>query len=233
MNSSNRDPAELEKFSTSAHQWWDPNGEFRALHDINPVRLDWINSCASLSGKHVVDVGCGGGILAESMSGLGALVTGIDLAEKALQMARLHLLDSHLDVDYRLISAEQLASESPENFDVVTCMEMLEHVPDPGSTVRACAQLAKPGGHVFFSTLNRHPKAYAMAILGAEYLMRLLPRGTHDYERFIKPSDLARMAREAGLDVMVFRGMGYRPLGKTYFLSDDTSVNYLMHCLKP
>ncbi len=224
---------ELEKFSANAHQWWDPSGEFKALHHINPIRLDWINSLAPLSGKRVVDVGCGGGILAESMSALGALVTGIDLAEKPLQMARLHLLDSHLEVDYQLTSAEQLASESPESFDAVTCMEMLEHVPDPDSIVRACAQLVMPGGHVFFSTLNRNPKAYAMAILGAEYLMRLLPRGTHDYERFIKPSDLARMARAAGLHVTVFRGMGYMPLGNTYFLSDDTSVNYLMHCRKP
>ncbi len=233
VNTSNRDTSELEKFSASAHQWWDPNGEFKTLHGINPIRLDWINSLAPLSGQRVADVGCGGGILSESMSRLGAQVTGIDLAEKLLLTARLHLLDSQLEVDYRLVSVEQLASESPESFHVVTCMEMLEHVPDPRSIVQACARLVKPGGHVFFSTLNRNPKAYAMAILGAEYLMRLLPRGTHDYERFIKPSDLARMARESGLDVTVFRGMGYSPLSKTYFLSDDTSVNYLMHCRKP
>lgn len=225
----NADPAELAKFSDLAHRWWDPNSEFKPLHDINPLRLDWIDRTCQLAGKHVVDVGCGGGILSESMATLGALVTGIDLSEKALGVARLHLLESGNVVDYRHISAEDLAAEVPASFDVVTCLEMLEHVPDPASTVRACAALVKPGGHVFFSTISRNPKAYLFAVIGAEYLLNLLPRGTHDYGKFIKPSELSRMARVAGLAVDEVVGMTYSPVTRRYALGTDTSVNYLLH----
>jgi 2-polyprenyl-6-hydroxyphenyl methylase/3-demethylubiquinone-9 3-methyltransferase len=232
-HSTNLDPAELAKFSALAHRWWDPQSEFKPLHDINPLRLEWIDRAIGLSGKRVVDVGCGGGILAEAMTRKGAQVTGIDLGEKPLNVARLHLLESGLQVDYQQISAEDLAARQPASFDAVTCMEMLEHVPDPASTIRACAQLAKPGGTVFFSTLNRNLKSYLMAIIGAEYVLKLLPKGTHDYARFIKPSELARMARDAGLDTAELRGMSYNPVTRSYSLGQDASVNYLVWCSKP
>ncbi len=229
----NVDAQELAKFSELAHRWWDTESEFRPLHQINPLRLDWIDERAALRGKAVLDVGCGGGILAESMARRGAQVTGIDLATKPLGVARLHALESGVDnVQYREIATEALAAESPAAFDVVTCMEMLEHVPDPASAVQACATLAKPGGWVFFSTLNRNPKAFAFAILGAEYVLRLLPRGTHEYARFIRPSELARWCREAGLSLQDTRGLQYNPLTRRYWLSDDTSVNYLVACRK-
>ena len=229
----NADPVELQKFGDLAHRWWDPESEFRPLHEINPLRLDWIDSIATLSGKTVLDVGCGGGILSEGMATRGATVTGIDLGEKALNVARLHLHESGLVVDYRLVSAEAMAEAHPGEFDVVTCLEMLEHVPDPQSIVTACARLVKPGGDVFFSTLNRNPKAYLLAIIGAEYLLRLLPRGTHDYARFIKPSELARQCRQAGLEFRSLTGMTYNPLTKHYALSRDTDVNYLLHATRP
>ena len=224
----NADPAELQKFSDLAHRWWDPESEFKPLHQINPLRLDWIDNTVGLSGKKVVDIGCGGGILAESMAARGAEVTGVDLSEKALGVARLHLYESGQTVSYRHISAEDIAQESPASFDVVTCMEMLEHVPDPASTIRACATLVKPGGKVFFSTLNRNLKAYLMAVVGAEYVLNLLPKGTHEYAKFIKPSELSRYVREAGLNVEELLGMGYNPLTKIYALGRDTDVNYLM-----
>src|SRR5688572_26660853 len=228
----NADPAELEKFGELAHRWWDPQGEFRPLHEINPLRLAWIEGLAPLAGKTVLDVGCGGGILAEAMARLGARVTGIDLAEKPLKVAQLHLAESGVAVDYQLTSAEVLAAARPAQFDVVTCMELLEHVPEPSSTVAACAKLAKPGGRVFFSTINRNPKAYLFAVLGAEYLLKLLPMGTHDYARFIKPSELAQAARAAGLRELEFKGMSYNPLARTYSLGEDCSVNYLLCCAK-
>ena len=228
----NADELELQKFSALAHRWWDPNSEFKPLHDINPLRLNYIDGLAHLAGKKVLDVGCGGGILSESMAARGAQVTGIDLGEKPLKVAKLHLLETGQKVEYRLVAAEALAEEQPGQFDVVTCMEMLEHVPDPASIVRACAQLTKPGGHVFFSTLNRNPKSYLFAIIGAEYLLNLLPRGTHDYAKFIKPSELARFARAAGLSVNEVIGMSYNPLAKTYSLGPDTSVNYLIAARK-
>ena len=225
----NVDQLELEKFSALAHRWWDPNSEFKPLHEINPLRLDYIDKAAGLAGKQVIDVGCGGGILAESMAARGAEVTGIDLAEKSLKVAQLHLLESGNKVDYRLIAAEEMARENPGHYDIVTCMEMLEHVPDPASIVRACAQLVKPGGHVFYSTINRNPKSYLFAVVGAEYLLNLLPRGTHDYAKFIKPSELARYCREAGLAVEAVVGMSYNPLSKIYSLGADTDVNYIIH----
>ncbi|THF65786.1 bifunctional 2-polyprenyl-6-hydroxyphenol methylase/3-demethylubiquinol 3-O-methyltransferase UbiG [Pseudothauera nasutitermitis] len=224
----NSDPAEVRKFSDLAHRWWDPTSEFRPLHEINPLRLDWIDGQTPLAGKTVLDVGCGGGILSEGMAARGASVTGIDLSEKALGVARLHLFESGLKVDYHLTSAEAFAAERPAQFDVVTCMEMLEHVPDPASTVVACARLVKPGGMVFFSTLNRNPKSYLFAIIGAEYVLNLLPRGTHDYAKFIKPSELARHTREAGLETRTLTGMSYNPFSKTYSLGRDTDVNYLL-----
>ena len=224
----NADPAELQKFSDLAHRWWDPESEFKLLHQINPLRLDWIDGAAQIAGKKVVDIGCGGGILAESMAARGAQVTGVDLSEKALGVARLHLYESGQTVDYRHISAEDIARECPGSFDVVTCMEMLEHVPDPASTIRACAALVKPGGHVFFSTLNRNLKSYLMAVVGAEYVLKMLPMGTHEYAKFIKPSELARYVREAGLDVEELIGMSYNPISKVYSLGRDTDVNYLM-----
>ena len=233
MNS-NADPAELARFSALAHRWWDPNSDFKPLHDINPLRLAWIERVVGgLAGRRVVDVGCGGGILAESMAVRGAQVTGIDLSQKALGVARLHQLESGVEVNYRLVSAETLAGEAPGSFDVVTCMELLEHVPDPASTVAACAALAKRGGRVVFSTLNRNPKSYLFAIIGAEYVLRLLPRGTHDWSRFLRPSELAAHARRAGLAVGEITGMTYNPLARSYRLEDDTSVNYLMACLRP
>jgi 2-polyprenyl-6-hydroxyphenyl methylase/3-demethylubiquinone-9 3-methyltransferase len=230
---SNADQAELDKFSQLAHRWWDPGSEFKPLHDINPLRLGWIDRLAGVSGKRVVDVGCGGGILAEAMARLGAEVTGIDLSEKAIKVAKLHLLESGLEVEYLLQSAESLAEERPQSYDLVTCMELLEHVPDPASTVAACARLAKPGGWVFLSTLNRNPKSYLFAIVGAEYILDLLPRGTHDWSRFIKPSELAAHARQAGLEPVQITGMTYNPLTKVYRLEQDTDVNYLMACRKP
>ena len=228
----NADPQELAKFSELAHRWWDPTSEFKPLHEINPLRLAWIDGIAGLKGKSVLDVGCGGGILAEAMAALGARVKGIDLSEKALKVAMLHLLESRLDVNYEEISAENLAQREPGQVDVLTCMEMLEHVPDPASTVSACAQLVKPGGHVFFSTLNRNPKSYLFAVIGAEYILRLLPRGTHDYAKFLKPSELARHCRAAGLTLKSVIGMSYNPLTKVYSLNNDASVNYLMHCTR-
>lgn len=228
----NADPAELQKFAALAHRWWDPNSEFKPLHDINPLRLNYINNIASLPGKTVLDVGCGGGILSESMSAIGATVTGIDLGEKALKVAELHRLESGANVNYRLVSVEQLAAEQPASFDVVTCMEMLEHVPDPEAVIRACAALVKPGGHVFFSTINRNPKAYLFAVIGAEYVLNILPKGTHEYEKFIKPSELAAWARHAGLNVSGMKGMSYNPLTRRYWLDGNVSVNYILHAVK-
>jgi len=229
----NVDPLEIEKFSELAHRWWDPRAEFRPLHDINPLRLDYIDRLASLHGKTVLDVGCGGGILAESMAARGAAVTGIDLAEKPLKVAQLHLLESGLQVDYRLVAPETLAQERPATFDITTCMEMLEHVPEPSVTVNACAALLKPGGHAFFSTINRNLKSYLFAILGAEYVLRLLPRGTHDYARFIKPSELAALIRAAGLQMTAIVGMTYNPFTRVYSLGGDADVNYILHATKP
>lgn len=226
----NVDAQELDKFAQLAHRWWDPNSEFKPLHDINPLRLDYVDQTAGLAGKKVLDVGCGGGILAESMAARGAQVTGIDLGEKALKVAKLHLLESGQKVDYRLIAVEELAKEQPHQYDIVTCMEMLEHVPNPASVVRACAELVKPGGHVFFSTLNRNPKSYLFAVIGAEYVLNLLPRGTHEYAKFIKPSELGGYCRAVGLGVAGITGMSYDPFGKTYSLGSDTSINYLIHC---
>lgn len=232
--STNADPAELQKFSELAHRWWDPESEFKPLHEINPLRLDWIDAKASIAGKKVLDVGCGGGILAESMAARGADVTGIDLSEKALGVARLHLLESGQQVRYELVSAEDLAARDPGSFDVVTCMEMLEHVPDPASVVSACARLAKPGGHVFFSTLNRNPKSYLFAIIGAEYVLRLLPRGTHEYGKFIKPSELTGAVRRSGLEVVEMTGLTYNPITQVYALHPtDVSVNYAIAVRKP
>jgi 2-polyprenyl-6-hydroxyphenyl methylase/3-demethylubiquinone-9 3-methyltransferase len=229
----NADPLELQKFSELAHRWWDPSSEFRPLHEINPLRLEWINSRAPLAGKTVLDIGCGGGILAESMARKGADVTGIDLSEKALKVADLHSLETGVQVRYELISAEAMAEREPGRYDVVTCMEMLEHVPDPAAIVHACATLVKRGGHVFFSTINRNPKSYLYAVLGAEYILRLLPKGTHDYAKFITPAELAQSIRNAGLDLEVLKGMGYNPLTKVYSLNQDTSVNYLMAASRP
>lgn len=225
----NADPAELAKFSELAHRWWDTESEFRPLHQINPLRLAWIDDIVPLAGKRVLDIGCGGGILADAMARKGAEVLGIDLAGKALKVAQLHALEAQTrGVSYREVSAETLAAEQPESFDVVTCMEMLEHVPDPSSVVRACATLVKPGGHVFFSTINRNAKAFVFAIVGAEYILNLLPRGTHEFAKFIKPSELAAYARAAGLDLEHTRGMEYNPLTRHYWLSANTSVNYML-----
>jgi 2-polyprenyl-6-hydroxyphenyl methylase/3-demethylubiquinone-9 3-methyltransferase len=229
---SNADPAELAKFGALAHRWWDPQGELRALHAINPLRLAWIERHLPLSGKTVLDVGCGGGILAEAMARAGARVTGIDLAERPLRVAELHLLESGLSVEYLCTSAEALAAERSQAFDAVSCMELLEHVPQPSSIVAACAKLARTGGHVFFATLHRNPKAYLFAVLGAEYLLGLLPRGTHDYARFIRPSELARWCRQAGLRVVEMKGVTYHPIARQYRLSEDCDVNYLLCCVK-
>ena len=225
---SNVDQSEIDKFSALAHRWWDPTSEFKPLHAINPLRLDWIESITSLAGKKVLDVGCGGGILAESLSKAGGIVTGIDLSNKALKVAELHQLESNTLVQYRSISAEDLAKQEPENYDVVTCMEMLEHVPDPSSVVQACATLCKPGGSIFFSTLNRNPKSYLFAIIGAEYILKLLPKGTHEYDKFIKPSELAGFTRQAGLELLEIKGMTYNPLTQIYRLGSDTDVNYMI-----
>ncbi len=230
---SNVDPQELAKFSELAHRWWDPESEFRPLHQINPLRLDWIDAQARLAGKAVLDVGCGGGILADAMARRGAQVLGIDLASKPLKVARLHAMEAQTpSIAYREVAAEALAEEMPGHFDVITCMEMLEHVPDPSAIVRACATLAKPGGWVFFSTINRNAKAFVFAIVGAEYVLGLLPKGTHEYARFIRPSELALWCRQADLSSSGMRGMEYNPLTRRYWLSGDTSVNYLLACRK-
>jgi len=231
----NADPQELARFSELAHRWWDTESEFKPLHQINPLRLDWIDGLAGLSGKLALDVGCGGGILAESIARRGATqVLGIDLAHKPLKVAQLHALEGGVaNLDYHEVAAEALAAERPAAFDVVTCMEMLEHVPDPASIVRACATLAKPGAWVFFSTINRNPKAFLYALIGAEHVLKLLPAGTHEYAKFIRPSELARWCRDAGLAALHARGMGYNPLTRRYSLNDDTAVNYLVACRKP
>lgn len=228
----NADPAELEKFGDLAHRWWDPNSEFKPLHEINPLRLDWIDQHVGLTGKRVLDVGCGGGLLSEGMATRGAIVTGIDLSEKPLGVAKLHLLESGQKVDYRKIAVEALADEMPGAFDAVTCLEMLEHVPNPSSVVSACASLVKPGGQVFFSTLNRNPKSYLLAVVGAEYVLQMLPKGTHDYAKFIKPSELARWNKQAGLEPEELIGMTYNPFSKQYSLGQDTSVNYLLRAIR-
>ncbi|SPJ16209.1 3-demethylubiquinone-9 3-methyltransferase and 2-octaprenyl-6-hydroxy phenol methylase [Burkholderiales bacterium] len=233
MNDPNVDPVELKKFSDLAHRWWDPNGAFRPLHQLNPVRMDWIERHVPLAGCCVLDVGCGGGILSEAMSARGAKVLGIDLAGKSLQVARLHALESGAEVEYRAISAEELAQEQPAQFDLVTCMEMLEHVPDPARTIESCARLVRPGGTVLFSTINRNPKSFLLAVVGAEYVLGLLPRGTHDYARFLRPSELARGARASGLEVGDLTGMRYNPLTQRFSLHRDTDVNYLVACRRP
>ncbi len=224
----NVDPAELNKFNELAHRWWDPNSEFKPLHDINPLRLEYIDSLIGLDGKRVLDVGCGGGILAEAMTSRGADVTGIDLGDKGLKVAQIHLLESGLSVEYRHVSAEELAQEQPGRYDIVTCMEMLEHVPDPAITVRACAELVRPGGWCVFATINRTAKAYLFAIIGAEYVLKLLPKGTHDYSKLIRPSELARDCRSAGLETQSTIGMSYNPVTKKYGLGNDISVNYIL-----
>jgi 2-polyprenyl-6-hydroxyphenyl methylase/3-demethylubiquinone-9 3-methyltransferase len=231
--STNVDPSEIQKFSELAHRWWDPNSEFKPLHEINPLRLEWINNLAPLAGKKVIDIGCGGGILAESMAQRKANVTGIDLSDKALKVADLHSLESGVQVRYEKIAAEDMATREPGQYDIVTCMEMLEHVPNPASVIRACTSLVKPGGKVFFSTINRNPKAYLFAIIGAEYLLQMLPKGTHDYEKFITPAELTQDIRNAGLIVDAMKGMSYNPLTKIYSLNQDTSVNYLVACTRP
>ncbi|RRQ22942.1 bifunctional 2-polyprenyl-6-hydroxyphenol methylase/3-demethylubiquinol 3-O-methyltransferase UbiG [Thiohalobacter thiocyanaticus] len=223
----NLDPAEIAKFETLATRWWDPHSEFKPLHDINPLRLDYIRRRVPLESKRVIDVGCGGGLLSEAMARAGAEVTGIDMGEAPLSVARLHLLESGLTVDYRQTTAEAMAHERPGQFDLVTCLEMLEHVPDPAAVIRACSTLVKPGGHLFFSTINRNPKAYVFAILGAEYLLRMLPKGTHDYRKFIRPSELDDWARQAGLELEDLTGMTYNPLTRSYSLGRDVDVNYL------
>lgn len=228
----NVDQQELAKFSELAHRWWDPHSEFKPLHEINPLRLAWIEGKAPLAGKRVLDVGCGGGILSEAMAGRGAEVKGIDLAEKSLKVAQLHALESGVKVDYELVAAETLAEREAASYDVVTCLEMLEHVPDPASIVNACARLVKPGGHVFFSTINRNLKSYAFAVVGAEYVLKLLPKGTHDYAKFIKPHELATHCREAGLDLRNLIGLTYNPLTKIYALERDTDVNYMIHAVR-
>ena len=225
----NVDPLELEKFSQLAHRWWDPNSEFKPLHDINPLRLDYIDRIAALRGKKVLDVGCGGGLLSEAMAARGAMVTGIDMGDKPLKVAQLHLLESKLDVEYRKVEVEQLARDQPHHYDVLTCMEMLEHVPDPASAVKACAGLIAPGGWCFFSTINRNPKAYLFAVVAAEYILKLLPRGTHDYSRFITPAELGRFCRSAGLSPQRVTGMAYNPFTRTYALGTDSSVNYILN----
>jgi 2-polyprenyl-6-hydroxyphenyl methylase/3-demethylubiquinone-9 3-methyltransferase len=229
----NVDHNEIAKFEELASRWWDRNSEFKPLHDINPLRLDFIDGIAGLSGKTVIDVGCGGGILAESMASRGATVTGIDMGEAPLSVAKLHKLESGVELDYQRITAEEMAEQKPGHFDVVTCMEMLEHVPNPASTIAACAAMAKPGADIFFSTINRNPKAYLFAIVGAEYLLRMLPKGTHDYSKFITPAELDRWSRQAKLEIGELRGMTYNPITKVYKLGRDTDVNYLVHYRKP
>lgn len=231
-NSENVDRDEINKFEKLASRWWDPNSEFKPLHEINPLRLNYIDEIAGLEGKRVLDVGCGGGILSESMAARGAIVTGIDMGEAPLAVARLHLLESGLEVDYQRIPVEMLADERPGTYDIVTCMEMLEHVPDPSSVVQSCAELAKPGGNLFFSTINRNPKSYLFAIIGAEYILRLLPTGTHDYNRFIRPSEMDRWLRSSGLHTADIIGLSYNPFTQTYKLSSDVDVNYMVSCTK-
>ena len=232
-NTHNVDPAELAKFDALASRWWDTEGEFRPLHQINPLRLDWIRQRVKLAGSKVVDIGCGGGILAESMATAGATVTGIDMAEGPLSVARLHQIESGVEVDYRQMTAEALASQEAGNYDLVTCLEMLEHVPDPSAVIQSCAELLKPGGDVVFSTINRNPKSFLFAIVGAEYVLRLLPKGTHEYEKFIRPSELEEWARTAGLDLVASIGLLYNPLTKEYSLGPNVDVNYLMHFRRP
>lgn len=234
MTASNVDPAEIAKFEALASRWWDPSSEFRPLHQINPLRAEWIDARSAVSGKTLVDIGCGGGLLSEAMAWRGANVTGIDMGEAPLAVARIHQLESQLDVDYRQITAEDLAIESPEQYDVVTCLEMLEHVPEPGSVIEACATLAKPGANLYFSTINRNPKAFAFAIVGAEYILGLLPKGTHEYKKLIKPSELARWIRQAGLEIQEMTGLTYNPITKQYKLVEgDVSVNYMVRATKP
>ncbi len=228
----NVDPAEVAKFEALATSWWDAEGESKPLHDLNPIRLGYIQQRCQLNDKHVIDVGCGGGILSEALAKSGAHVTGIDMGKMPLDIAKLHALEAELTIDYQQITAEEKAEQSAEQFDVVTCMEMLEHVPDPVSVIQACADLVKPGGDIFFSTLNRHPKAYLLAVLGAEYIMKMLPKGTHNYKRFIRPSEMAAWCRQAGLEVRDITGMSYNPINKTFKLGNDVKVNYLMHCRK-
>jgi len=230
---SNHDPREISKFEELASRWWDPHSEFKPLHDINPLRLEYIDKRAGLANKRVLDVGCGGGILSESMAAKQAQVTGIDMGAAPLNVARLHLLESGQQVEYRQITAEDLAREQPASFDVVTCLEMLEHVPDPSSVIKACYDLVKPGGHVFFSTINRNPKSYLFAIIGAEYLLRMLPKGTHDYRKFIRPSEMHQWSRQSGLDIKDVSGMSYNPFTRSYSLGADIDVNYLMHATRP
>jgi 2-polyprenyl-6-hydroxyphenyl methylase / 3-demethylubiquinone-9 3-methyltransferase len=229
----NADPAELQRFADIAHRWWDPQGAMRPLHELNPLRLDWIDRHAALAGKRVLDVGCGGGVLAEAMATKGAQVTGIDLTAKLLKVAELHALESGVSVEYRHGTAEDLAQKEPGRYDVVTCMEMIEHVPDPASVVRACADLVRPGGWVFFSTINRNPKSFLFAIIGAEYVLGLLPRGTHEYAKFIKPSELGRYVRDARLTTAELIGMTYNPITRRFALEADTDVNYLLACRRP
>lgn len=229
---SNVDQAEVAKFEALASRWWDKESEFKPLHDINPLRTNFIDGHAPLAGKKVLDVGCGGGILSEAMAQRGASVSGIDMGDAPLKIAKLHALESGLIIDYQKIPVEELADKQPESFDVVTCLEMLEHVPDPSSIIQACFKLCKPGGHVFFSTLNRNPKSFLLAVVGAEYILNMLPKGTHDYKKFIRPSELAAWARQAGLEVGELIGMTYNPITKTYKLGRDTDVNYLMHTKK-
>jgi 2-polyprenyl-6-hydroxyphenyl methylase/3-demethylubiquinone-9 3-methyltransferase len=230
---SNVDELEIRKFEALASRWWDPNSEFKPLHDINPLRMNYISQVVNLAGKRVLDIGCGGGILSESMAHHGAQVTAIDMADAPLAVARLHQLESGLEIDYRKVATEEFAVENPAQFDVVTCLEMLEHVPSPAAIVKACEQLVKPGGLVFFSTINRNPKSYLFAIVGAEYVLNLLPRGTHEYKKFIKPSELASWCRDAGLDLCDQVGMGYNPLTRNYFLQKNLDVNYLAQYHKP
>ncbi len=232
VSAANVDQAEIKKFEDLASRWWDPESEFKPLHEINPLRLEYINKMIALEGKTVLDVGCGGGILAESMAAKGAVVTGLDMGEAPLKVAELHLLESGLEVDYIRLPVEQLAGQKPASFDVVTCMEMLEHVPDPSSVIHACATLVKPGGHVFFSTLNRNPKSYMFAIVGAEYLLKLLPKGTHDFSKFIRPSEMGGWIREADLELQDMIGLVYNPITKVYKLGSDISVNYMMGCVR-
>ncbi|MFT5577248.1 MAG: 2-polyprenyl-6-hydroxyphenyl methylase/3-demethylubiquinone-9 3-methyltransferase [Bermanella sp.] len=233
MSLENVDPAEIAKFEELAHRWWDRESEFKPLHDINPLRVNYIDERASLAGKSVVDIGCGGGILSEAMAHRGARVTGIDMGEAPLSVAQLHKLESGVEVDYRQTTAEALAAEMPESFDRITCLEMLEHVPEPGSVIQACAELCKPGGDLFFSTINRNPKSFLFAVIGAEYLLRLLPRGTHEYAKFIRPSELAGYIRDAGLLIQDVTGMTYNPITKHYAMGHDTDVNYIVHAKKP